>query len=115
MLLNLLRAYWQYILVGLAAAALTVYLYQPHLNAARAERDAARMQVATQNEAIERLEAVIEARREAARKALDEQRRRTERLAADNARLREEIARRIYKDEPCEDAAAALREQWLSR
>ena len=115
MLLQILRGYWQHILVGLAAAALTAFLYQPRLDAARAERNEARTLAETQSAAIEALEADVKARREAARKALEEQRRRTERLAADNARLREEIARRTYKDEPCEDAAAALREQWLSR
>src|SRR5690606_2275775 len=114
-LLQILRGYWQHILVGLAAAALTAFLYQPRLDAAQAERDSARTLVATQNEAIAALERDVKARREATRKALDEQRRRAERLAADNDRLREEIARRTYKGEPCENAAAALREQWLSR
>lgn len=115
MLLQILRSYWQHLLVGLAAAALTALFYGPRVDAARAERDAARTLVETQSEAIAALERDVKARREAARKAIDEQRRRAETLAADNARLREEIARRTYKDEPCEDAAAALREQWLSR
>lgn len=51
--------------------------------------------------------AVAQAQREAAE--------RTARLDAQIARLRRDLDARTYKDESCDDAAAAVREQWLAR
>lgn len=119
MLPLILRAYWQQILAAVVAAVLALWLsslwYGPRIDAAHAERDGLRTKLAVQNDAVLALQRDAEQRRAAAQAAIKEQRRRSARLAADNQRLREQLEQRIYKEEQCDDAAAAVREQWLSR
>jgi len=89
--------------------------YGPRLDAAEAGRVQAKALLDAQSEAVKQMEAEAEARRQTALAAAEGHRRRAQQLEAANGKLREELASRVYREEPCEDAAAALRQSWRSR
>lgn len=118
-MLLLLTRYWSQIAAATVALLAGLWLaslwYAPKVDRAVAEAATLRATVAIQSEAVASLHAQAEAARKRTQEALAAHKKKADEQARAVDRLRRELRDRTHKDEPCEFAAEAARQQWLSR
>lgn len=111
--------YWSQIVAASLALVAGLWLaslwYGPSIDRAEARAAEARAALAEQSSAVAALHAQAEEARKRAHEALAAHKKKADEQARTVERLRRELRDRTHKDEPCESAAEAARQQWLSR